>query len=129
MKKSSSSLYLYGAAILIVIGFAFYAVKSQTNTASDSLNTFAQCLADKGTKMYGAWWCPHCKSQKDLFGTAFKKIPYTECSVPNSSAMNQECKDAGIEGYPTWEFADGTRVSGEQSLENLGKKSECVLEE
>jgi hypothetical protein len=41
--------------------------------------------------------------------------------------MNQICQEAKIEGYPTWEFKDGTRVSGEQTLEDLGKKAECTL--
>ncbi len=128
MKRPSSSVYLYVAAILVVVGLIVFAVKQQVAPASPSENAFAQCLTDRGTKMFGAWWCSHCQKQKALFGKSFDKINYTECSSPGSQEMNQKCKDAKIEGYPTWEFKDGSRVSGEQTLEFLGTKAECSLE-
>ena len=32
--------------------------------------------------MYGAYWCPHCAHQKELFGAeAWSLIPYVECSL------------------------------------------------
>jgi hypothetical protein len=125
--KISSSVILYGAAILVVIGVVVFAVTKQTGSVDPKVDAFAQCLTDKGAKMYGTWWCPHCKTQKELFGKSFPKINYIECSSPGSNEMNKICKDANIEGYPTWEFKDGTRVSGSQRLEDLGKKAECVL--
>lgn len=125
MKKVNSTWFLYGAAILFVVGIVVYAVQQQSAPAK--YDQFAQCLTDKGVKMYGAWWCPHCQNQKALLGKSFKKINYIECSSPGSQEMNQICKDAKIEGYPTWEFKDGSRVSGEQTLEFLGTKSNCSL--
>lgn len=74
--------------------------------------------------MYGAWWCPHCQAQKKLFGSSFDKITYVECSNPDKS-MNQVCQDAGVTGYPTWKFADGTIMSGEQTFVDLGARAEC----
>ncbi|MCX6714710.1 MAG: hypothetical protein NTX72_02765 [Candidatus Uhrbacteria bacterium] len=127
MKKLSSTWFLYGAAILVVVGILGYAVTQQTAKVDPKTDAFAQCLSEHGVKMFGAWWCPHCKAQKELFGSSFPKVNYTECSEPGSNDMNQTCKDAKIEGYPTWEFKDGTRVSGEQTLEDLGKKAECTL--
>lgn len=127
MKKIPSTWILYGAAMLVVIGLVGFVIFKQTATIDPKMDAFAQCLSDHGVKMYGAWWCPHCKEQKALFGNAFSKIPYIECSQPGSNTMNQTCKDAKIEGYPTWEFKDGTRVSGQQTLLNLGKKAECTL--
>ena len=126
MKISSSSILYFVAAfaVIVLIGFA---ISNQTVSTDPKTDAFAQCLTDSGVKMYGAWWCPHCKDQKALFGKSFSKIEYIECSVPGSNAMNQTCKDAKIEGYPTWEFKDGTRVSGAQTLEDLGKKAECTL--
>lgn len=125
--KISSSWFLYGFAGLVVLGLIVFALSKQVVSADPKIDAFAQCLSDNGAKMYGAWWCPHCERQKELFGKSFSKITYTECSVPGSKEMNQVCKDAKIEGYPTWEFKDGTRVSGEQTLEDLGKKTECTL--
>jgi len=28
---------------------------------------FAKCLTQKGAKMYGTFWCPHCQNQKKEF--------------------------------------------------------------
>lgn len=128
MKKIPSSYYLYAAAGVVVVGlFAaiiMNAVKSQVPSIYDG---FAQCLTEKGVKMYGAWWCPHCQNQKDLFGSAFEFVDYVECSPGSSKGMSQQCKDAGIEGYPTWVFADGSKASGEQSFEGLSEKTSCPL--
>jgi thiol-disulfide isomerase/thioredoxin len=94
---------------------------------------FAQCLKDKGAVFYGAFWCPHCKAQKALFGSSAKLLPYVECSTPDASNQTQECKDKKIEGYPTWELADGTRVPTDSTdgsgvkLETLATKTGCVL--
>jgi glutaredoxin len=79
--------------------------------------------------MYGAFWCPHCLRQKELFGNSFDKINYVECSLPDKSDQTQVCKDAKIESYPTWEFADGSRATGERTLEELGNKAGCAVTE
>ena len=41
-------------------------------------DVFAQCLKDTGAVFYGAFWCPHCQSQKKLFGSSVKLLPYDE---------------------------------------------------
>ena len=64
---------------------------------SGSLEDFAKCLADKKVTMYGAYWCTHCKADKDAFGDSFKYVPYVECTE-----KVQECISAGVSGYPTW---------------------------
>jgi hypothetical protein len=124
MKNIPSSHYLYGAAILVVVGLLVFAVTQEA--APSPYDDFARCLTDDGVKMYGAWWCSHCQSQKRLFGTSFDRVTYIECSTASKS-MNQTCKDAGIEGYPTWEFSDASRLGGEQSLATLAEKSGCEL--
>ncbi len=110
--------------MVVVVLIAFVAMKK---TASADYAPFAQCLTDKGAKMFGAWWCPHCANQKAEFEGAFSKVNYTECSDPGSHDMNQTCKDAKIEGFPTWEFADGSRKSGEIPLIDLADKTGCEL--
>lgn len=105
-----------------IAGLAFY-----KQSVPSPYEPFAQCLTDKGVKMWGAWWCSHCQAQKKLFGTAFDKVTYNECSTPGKQDMTPLCKNAGITNFPTWEFADGSRVQGEQSLEELAKKSGCSL--
>ncbi len=86
---------------------------------------FAQCITNSGTKFFGAFWCPHCQAQKQLFGKSAKKLPYVECSNQDKS-QTQVCIDNGIESYPTWEFPDKTRVTGEQTFAELAAKTSCV---
>lgn len=90
-------------------------------------DVFAQCLKDQGAVFYGTFWCTYCQSQKKLFGSSQKLLPYVECSPANAKGQLQICQDKKIEGYPTWEFADGSRISGKVSLEKLAEKTACVL--
>ncbi|MEI6843490.1 MAG: hypothetical protein WCK48_03230 [bacterium] len=93
------------------------------------LDTFAQCLKDKGATFYGAFWCPHCQKQKERFGASVKYLPYVECSTPDGQGQTQVCKDAGITTYPTWQFGQSTstRVIGEMELADLASTTGCVL--
>ncbi|OGL95743.1 hypothetical protein A2348_03895 [Candidatus Uhrbacteria bacterium RIFOXYB12_FULL_58_10] len=128
MKSIPSSYYLYGAAVIVVIGlFAVIVVNGIKSRVPSAYNEFAQCLADQGARMYGTWWCSHCQNQKDLFGSAFSNVDYVECSPGGTKTMSKECKDAGVEGYPTWIFADESKASGEQSLQSLSDKTSCLL--
>lgn len=89
---------------------------------------FAKCLAEKGAKMYGAFWCGHCQNQKAAFGASFQYVDYIECTVDGKqNSFAQVCKDAGITGYPIWKFADGTVKEGEVSMSDLAKISGCEL--
>ena len=95
-------------------------------SATDDKAILAQCLTDKGAKMDGASWCPHCAQQKKDFGAAFKSVTYVECAIPgDNSQQTQICKDNNIKGYPTWRFADGTEKTGEQTLEDLASAAGC----
>ena len=120
--KISKILLTIGVIIFIAIAY-YYGKSSNTNVNKD----FAQCLSENGAKMYGAYWCPHCENQKQMFGDGREYINYIECSLPDGAGQTNECGDAGIRGYPTWEFADGGRVEGELSLEELSEKSGCKI--
>ncbi|OGL66527.1 hypothetical protein A2856_02440 [Candidatus Uhrbacteria bacterium RIFCSPHIGHO2_01_FULL_63_20] len=123
MAKLSSSTLLIGAAAVVAIGLVGFVVSRGSGPGPH--DALAQCLTEKGVVMYGAWWCPHCTKQKTLFGTSFSKVNYVECSPGGTKAMSQQCKDDGIEGYPTWVFPDASRLSGEQTLETLALKAGC----
>lgn len=87
----------------------------------------AECLTKNGAKMYGAYWCTHCINQKKAFGNAVSKIDYVECAVAGSPREQiQVCKDAGVTSYPTWIFADGSKLSGELSFQELSEKAGCA---
>jgi hypothetical protein len=108
-----------------VLGLLAVFILTGANT-STKYNDFAICLAEKGAKMYGASWCTHCKDQKREFGASWQYVTYIECSNPDHSQTAQ-CAQAGIKGYPTWEFADGTRQSGALPFELLSQKTGCEL--
>lgn len=120
-KETKIFLGIIIGLVIIIAGLLF--VNKKTPGKYDD---FAQCIADSGAKFYGAFWCPHCLSQKQLFGKSAKKLPYIECSNQDQS-QKQICIDAKIEGYPTWEFSDGTRSSGELSFAQLAEKTSCPV--
>lgn len=124
MKQSKTIALWGGVAAALFVGIFFIA---RSSSAPSELDAFASCLGEKGAVFYGAFWCPHCQNQKKLFGKSEKKLPYVECSTPNGNAQLQICIDKKIEGYPTWEFADGSRVNGEVALDELAKKTGCTL--
>jgi hypothetical protein len=114
--------------IVLVLGVAGLALVNKNSTAgSTKYDAFAQCLKDKGAIFYGAFWCPHCQAQKKLFGASVKLLPYHECSTADGAGQLQECIDAKITGYPTWQFADGSRLNGEIPLATLAEKTGCTL--
>ncbi len=90
-------------------------------------DAFAQCLKEKQATFYGAFWCPHCKNQKAAFGSSAKYLPYVECSTPDGKGQLENCKNAGVESYPTWIFSDGSKETGEVSMEKLAEKTQCEL--
>jgi Zn ribbon nucleic-acid-binding protein len=90
---------------------------------------FAKCLSEKNLTFYGAYWCPHCQRQKSMVGDAKDYLPYVECSLPGGKGQTQECQNAGVNAYPTWVFPDGTRRTGEVSLDVLSEKSGCSIPE
>lgn len=107
---------------LIVGGGIFLISRNPASSQYSNLDEFAQCLSDKKVVMYGAIWCSHCQAQKKLFGDSFKSVPYVEC--PDDP---QRCLAAGVDSYPTWVFADGQKLTGEQKLPDLAAKSGCPL--
>lgn len=119
--KSKFIIFIF-LVVIIVGGLGVYA-----NSQPGKLDDFAMCIEKSGAKFYGTFWCSHCQNQKRAFGSSQKYLPYIECSTPDGRNQEQICKEAGIEGYPTWVFVDGSQLSGEQSLETLANKTQCIL--
>jgi hypothetical protein len=107
-------------AILTVLWFA------EDSTPGD-YDGFAQCLTQANATFYGTYWCSHCAEQKKDFGKSLEYVNYVECSLPNGAGQTQVCTDAGIRGYPTWIFDDGTKMPGRLSFEQLSTLTGCPL--
>ena len=110
--------------IVAVFAVAYYFIRHRQ---TGRLDVFARCLTTKQAKMYGAYWCPHCEDQKEKFGSSFQYAPYVECGIKGSQAIASVCTEAGIKRFPTWIFADGTRVEGAHELDFLGEQTGCSL--
>ena len=83
----------------------------------------AKHLTATGAKKYGAFWCPHCFEQKQLFGKeAFAEINYLECDPQGENPQREACLAAGIQSFPTWEI-DGKFYPGTKTAEELAKLS------
>ncbi|MDQ3075897.1 MAG: thioredoxin domain-containing protein [bacterium] len=129
MQKQQKTIFfsVLGVLVLGLIGLGFLQSKEAGPAGTGIYDTFATCLGEKGAAFYGAFWCPHCQAQKKLFGKSQKLLPYVECSTADGQDTTQICKDKKIDGYPTWEFADGSRLNGEVALATLAEKTSCVL--
>jgi len=114
-----------GITVLVLAGIIGFSYRA--NSAPGELDSFAQCLKGKNAVFYGAFWCPHCQNQKKMFGSSARLLQYVECSTPNGKGQLEVCIDKKIDGYPTWEFADGSREGGEVPLEKLAEKTSCEL--
>jgi hypothetical protein len=94
-----------------------------TTASGQSEIALAKHLTQKGWKMYGAFWCPHCFEQKLLLGKeAMKEINYIECDAQGKNPQVQKCVDAKIQSFPTWEY-QGKTEPGVQLLQELAKAS------
>jgi thiol-disulfide isomerase/thioredoxin len=126
--KNKNIYYLIGVvllAIILAIVLSFINNK-ESSTGPGEYDTLATCINDSGAKFYGAFWCSHCREQKKAFGPSAKLLPYVECSTPDANGQLPVCKELDIKGYPTWIFADGTRVNKSMSIQELTEKTSCT---
>ena len=116
---------IYGMGIVAAFALAYYL----GNRTQHRYDGFAHCLGDRGVKMYGAYWCPHCEEQKEKFAASFEYVPYVECGVKgNIHATSEVCKEQNVHHYPTWEFPPtGERVERIFTLEELSDRTGCSL--
>jgi len=128
------------ASVLVIAGCS---TQSGVKYSKEQLDALATCLADKGVKEYGAFWCPNCAKQAKLFGVSDKIIKernvYIECDprcIPDDSGklkaackgmvgQPEFCLDKDIQKYPTWEFSEDDLIVGTQSIAALDTKSGC----
>lgn len=94
--------------------------------ADATTTELAMCIGDSGAKFYGAFWCPHCADQKELFGDAMQYIDYIECDSRGENEQSALCLEENITSYPTWIFADGERLVGTQTVEDLASQAGCL---
>jgi glutaredoxin len=124
MAQNINNIVLVLAVIVALIFLYNYYIGFKP--AQGKYDNFAKCLTEKGAVMYGADWCPHCKEQKNMFGSSFSYIKYVNCDPNNQRTQIKECVEQGIKGYPTWKI-NGKVLEGTQPLDKLADASGCEL--
>ncbi len=124
-RKEILKLVISLAAIAAAFGIWYGRHQSGDVSIYDS---FARCLTQKNTTMYGLYWCEHCAEQKEMFGSAFRYITYQECGMKGGRGEVEKCKQAGLKNFPTWQFASGQRHEGVMTMAQLSQASGCPLQ-
>lgn len=111
---------------IIILSLIIIFMLSACSQPKMNLDSFAQCLTDKGAVMYGAFWCSHCTNLKKDFGPSFKYINYVECDPRGENEQSELCLEKNIEGFDTWIFNDDSRIVV-ADLESLSQKTGCII--
>jgi hypothetical protein len=111
-----------GIVVVLVLAYAGFRYRNERR-----YDAFAKCLTARQAKMYGAYWCPHCADQKEMFGRSFRYVNYVECAIKGSREIAAACKAAGVQHFPSWQFGTNPLVEGVFPLEELGDKTGCSL--
>lgn len=116
------------AGVVLTVGFLLWGYAASTPVSGEQqyAQGLARHLTETGVKFYGAYWCPHCADQKQLFGAAASLLPYIECDPRSPEGMPQVCAAAQVDKYPTWDI-NGRRYEGVLSLEDLARLTGYAL--
>ena len=91
-----------------------------TTTSNADQIALAKHLNATGAMVYTAYWCPACRTQKELFGKqAAKELSVVECAQDGYKAQPQLCQQKGIQSYPTWEIDGALLTPGIKNPEEL----------
>jgi uncharacterized membrane protein/glutaredoxin len=92
-------------------------------TSSPEAIALAEHLSRTGAVMYTAYWCPHCREQKELFGKeGAAALKIVECAPDGYKNQAALCEKKQIKGFPSWEI-NGTVDSGVKPLAKLAAMS------
>lgn len=103
-----------------------YSAQTGEGEAAPDLVAFAKALTQAGTKYFTAAWCPHCNDQKALFEDGANYLNVIEVTNPDRT-LNDIGVANNITSFPTWEFPDGTRLTGQQTLATISERSDVPI--
>lgn len=115
-----TALGVGAAVVAIAAGALVFATAAPSATPYQ--DALARHLAKSGAMFYGAYWCPHCEEQKELFGGAAGLLPYVECDPKGERSQTERCRAAGVKVFPTWVLGVERR-EGVQPLAELARLS------
>lgn len=115
-------VFVIGIGALLAFFLMGSELESSLYSGPTATQEFAACIAESGAVFYWSTGCPHCQSQKAMFGESFDKLNSLNCGEDREA-----CRLAGITAYPTWIIGD-TKYLGTRSLETLGVLTGCEAE-
>jgi len=105
------------------VAIAQEAAPTVTSASSTGAIGLAKHLRQTGAKIYTAYWCPYCHTQKQRFGKeAAKNLVVIECDQRGVNPQTQLCENKRIRSFPSWEI-NGRIYPGSRSLVNLAELS------
>ena len=102
MKKEVFIIGLLAVVVLISGCASQKEEQATTSPGSAALDSFAQCLNEKGVKMYGSYICSACLATKKAFGSSFGYIEEIECHPRGPNPQTELCLKRDIKKTPTW---------------------------
>jgi len=108
-------------------GDLIYLPKRVTRESSLQAIDLAKHLKKENIVLYGAYWCPHCTRQKELFGREAWQIMaaknYVECDARGNGGNPSMCRANEIDGFPSWKKGRQEFLRGDVSLSKLAEAS------
>ncbi len=111
----------------LLVGSIFLFTLWQEHRERERFRPLAECLTEKGVKLYGLFWNEQTIRQRELFGVGAELLPYTECSSEDGQRILDECRTARISVFPLWKFRAGDEQTGTLSIEAIADKTGCPL--
>lgn len=119
--------WLAAIAIINIIPIIVFNMPAGEDVNRDAL---AQCLTEKGMRMYGSYVCSGCRAQEKKFGDSFEYIDYVECHPRGQNPQTELCLKRGIPHTPAWilekDGAEVKRLEGYQRLDTLAVFAGCA---
>jgi hypothetical protein len=112
-------VFVISIAVLLAVFLMGSELESSRYVGPTAAPEFAACIAESGAVFYWSPGCPHCQSQKEMFGESFSELNSLNCGDDREA-----CRLAGITACPTWVIG-GTKYIGTRSLETLGALAGC----
>jgi len=119
--------WLIGMTILFLIPIIILNVSGTNNDGK--YDALAQCLTEKGVKLYSSYKCGVCLQTKEMLGSSIRYIDEVECHPNGPNSQTELCVEKNIEGTPTWVLEpNGTELDrhvGFLSIDGLKEFAGC----
>ena len=132
-EKFSLKNFAAATVLAVLLGGAVYFIQRDSKPVemNGKYDEFAQCLYDKGMRVYGSITCSFCAKQRQTFGNSFQYVREIECDPRNPNHEAERCITKNISKTPTWILEDESGNDlfrfdpGVISFEKLGEVSGC----